>query len=106
MIDIIGIITHAWLQCATCVPLAGTPTGTVAQAQPQPQAKAQPAAPNANDVVNEVQKFYANIKQVTAQFRQSVSYSSYGTTKNSDGTVWLMKPGKMRWDYLEKKKNV
>ena len=29
---------------------------------------------------------------------------NYGTDKTSDGTVWLMKPGKMRWDYLEKRK--
>jgi outer membrane lipoprotein carrier protein len=68
-------------------------------AQPPP-----PAANTANDVVDNVQKFYANIKQVTAQFRQTVHISTFGTDKTSDGTVWLMKPGKMRWDYLEKKK--
>ena len=64
------------------------------------------AAPSnkANDVVDQVQKFYANIKQVTAQFRQSVTYDTFGSTKTSDGAVWIMKPGKMRWDYLEKKK--
>jgi outer membrane lipoprotein carrier protein len=61
-----------------------------------------PAA--ASDVVDSVQKFYANIKQVTAQFRQAVTNETFGSTKTSDGTVWIMKPGKMRWDYLEKKK--
>ena len=63
-----------------------------------------PAASSANDVVDNVQKFYKDIKQVTASFRQTVHISTFGTDKTSDGTVWLMKPGKMRWDYLEKKK--
>jgi outer membrane lipoprotein-sorting protein len=71
-----------------------------------PPAAAPAAAPaDANGVVNEVQKFYAGIKQVTAQFRQSVTNNTFGSTKTSDGTVWLMKPGKMRWDYVEKKKD-
>src|SRR5690349_402311 len=58
-----------------------------------PPAAAPAAAPaDANGVVNEVQKFYAGIKQVTAQFRQSVTNNTFGSTKTSDGTVWLMKP--------------
>ena len=52
----------------------------------------------------ELQQFYAGIKQVTASFRQAVTNDTFGSTKTSDGTVWIMKPGKMRWDYLEKKK--
>src|SRR5260221_11960296 len=63
-----------------------------------------PAANAANDVVDNVQKFYANIKQVTAQFRQTVHISTFGTAKTRDGTVWLMKPGRIRWDYRERKK--
>lgn len=73
--------------------LAATPTGTAAA----------PAA--ATQVVDRVQQFYAGIKQVTASFRQAVTNDTFGTTKTSDGTVWIMKPGKMRWDYLEKKKD-
>jgi outer membrane lipoprotein carrier protein len=66
---------------------------------------AAPAAPaTATEIVDRVQQFYAGIKQVTALFRQSVTAAMYGSTKNSDGTVWIMKPGKMRWDYVEKKK--
>ena len=59
---------------------------------------------SANDVVDRVQVFYANIKQVTAQFRQAVTNVTYGSTKTSDGTMWVKKPGNMRWDYLEKKR--
>jgi outer membrane lipoprotein carrier protein len=59
----------------------------------------------ADSVVADVQKFYANVNQVTAQFREYVTVSTFGTTKSSDGKLYLMKPGKMRWDYLEKVKN-
>jgi outer membrane lipoprotein carrier protein len=66
---------------------------------------AAPAAPSsAAEVVDRVQQFYAGIKQVTASFRQAVTNDTFGSVKTSDGTVWIMKPGKMRWDYLEKKK--
>ena len=97
MIDLFGIITRVMLGTATPAQPA------IVQSVP---AMAAPGAANAsaNDVVDSVQKFYANIKQVTAQFRQSVTNDTFGSTKTSDGTVWIMKPGKMRWDYLEKKK--
>jgi outer membrane lipoprotein carrier protein len=69
-----------------------------------PTAPAAAPAATAAEVVDRVQQFYAGIKQVTASFRQSVTNDTFGSTKTSDGTVWIMKPGKMRWDYLEKKK--
>ena len=65
---------------------------------------AAPASPSASDIVAGVQKFYANIQHVTAKFRQTVTYDVSGSTKDSDGAVWIAKPGKMRWDYYEKKK--
>jgi outer membrane lipoprotein carrier protein len=115
MIDIVGIITRIVLGTA---PAAGAPAPApkpVAQplAQPQQIAPLVPlaAAPGPIDntkadvVLDQVQKFYGGIKQVTAQFRQSVTNEMLGNTKTSDGKVWIMKPGKMRWDYLEKKKD-
>lgn len=60
----------------------------------------------ATAVIDNVQTFYKDVKRVTALFRQTVHISTFGTTKTSDGAVWLEKPGKMRWDYLEKKKDV
>jgi outer membrane lipoprotein carrier protein len=109
MIDIIGILARTWIgvtspapaQHVATIPLAAAPGAGSAAA-----AATAPAALDANAVVGEVQKFYAGIKQVTAQFRQSVTNNTFGSTKTSDGTVWLMKPGKMRWDYVEKKKGV
>ena len=63
-----------------------------------------PASNPANDAVDHVQQFYAGIKQVTAKFRQSVTNATFGQAKDSDGMVWIRKPGKMRWDYYAKKK--
>jgi outer membrane lipoprotein carrier protein len=94
--NLIVILTRAWLGLAT--PVAAAP----AAATPAPTTPAS-AEPGATAVVGNVQAFYAKIKQVTAMFRQEVSNSTFGNTKSSDGTVWLMKPGKMRWDYLEKR---
>jgi outer membrane lipoprotein carrier protein len=85
----------------------GAPVPSPAQAHIVQSAPllATPAAPaTANEIVDRVQQFYAGIKQVTASFRQAVTNDTFGSTKTSDGTVWIMKPGKMRWDYLDKKK--
>jgi outer membrane lipoprotein carrier protein len=62
------------------------------------------AAPTAAEVIKSVQAFYANIKQVTAMFRQEVTSTTFGDAKTSDGKVWISKPGKMRWDYYSKPK--
>ena len=100
MIDVIGIITRTWLGLASA-PLMAAPAAGSATAQVT--APASPGSVSANDAVQSIQKFYAGITQVTAQFRQTVKNATFGTEKTSDGTVWLMKPGKMRWDYVEKK---
>lgn len=99
MIDILGILTRVVLGTTPAQP-AILPAAPIAGA---PTAAPTAAAPRASDVVDQVQKFYANIKQVTAQFRQAVTNDTFASTKTSDGTVWIMKPGKMRWDYLDKK---
>jgi outer membrane lipoprotein-sorting protein len=59
-------------------------------------------APSADTAVDKVQTFYANVKQVTAKFRQEVTNAAFGETKTSDGMLWIAKPGKMRWDYYSK----
>jgi outer membrane lipoprotein carrier protein len=106
--SLIDILTRTVLVLA---PLAAAPTATkAAPGAPTPTATAAPGAPapaaapaNASQVVDRVQQFYATIKQVTASFRQAVTNDTFGSTKSSDGSVWIMKPGKMRWDYVEGK---
>ncbi|HEU4730683.1 MAG TPA: outer membrane lipoprotein carrier protein LolA [Kofleriaceae bacterium] len=89
----------------TALGLAPAPAATHQAFVPSVPLAAAPATPaTATEIVDRVQQFYAGIKQVTASFRQAVTNDTFGSTKTSDGTVWIMKPGKMRWDYLEKRK--
>ncbi|MBV8762465.1 MAG: outer membrane lipoprotein carrier protein LolA [Deltaproteobacteria bacterium] len=99
MIDVIGILTRTWLGLYSA-PLVAAPAAGSAAAQ----VSAPAAQVDANTAVQNIQKFYSEIHQVTASFRQSVKQATFGLSKDSDGTVWLSKPGKMRWDYLEAKK--
>jgi outer membrane lipoprotein carrier protein len=62
------------------------------------------SADTADEVVENVQKFYKDIERVTAKFRQTVTNPTFGRTTKTDGVVWIKKPGKMRWDYYAKKK--
>ena len=100
--SLFGIITR------TVLGLAPAPAPATQHFVPTAPLVAAPSAPalpsSAADVVERVQQFYSGIKQVTAQFRQSVTNDTFGSTKTSDGAVWIMKPGKMRWDYVEQKK--
>jgi outer membrane lipoprotein-sorting protein len=62
-------------------------------------------AQTAAEVVTGVEKFYANTKQATARFQQLVTDPTFGGAPTvSGGTVFVEKPGKMRWDYDSKRK--
>jgi len=97
--SLLGIIARTALGLA---PAPATALG-FAPTVPLVAAPAAAAPASAAQVVDRVQEFYAGIKRVTASFRQAVTNATFGTRKTSDGTVWIMKPGKMRWDYLEAK---
>src|SRR5688572_21978550 len=101
--DLLGILTRTVLGLTT--PAQPAPAHVVALPLVSIPTTATTSPLSAVDAVDKVQKFYATIKQVSAQFRQSVTYDTFGSTKHSDGTVFIQKPGKMRWDYLEKKKD-
>jgi outer membrane lipoprotein carrier protein len=92
----------------------GTESVRVAQAQTK-QPPAQPskpaaakqgkpaASPEAQRIVDAVQKFYQDTPQLTATFRQTTVLGAFGKTQTNDGTVYLKKPGRMRWDYTNKR---
>jgi outer membrane lipoprotein carrier protein len=106
--SLLAILTRTALglaPAATLLPASPGARGTAHIAPSAPLVAAAGVPSTATEVVDRVQQFYAGIKQVTAQFRQSVTNNTFGSTKTSDGSVWIMKPGKMRWDYLEKKKD-
>ncbi len=104
--NLIGILTRAFLGASspTAAPVT-QPAIVVAVATPTGAAVGSAATEvSAAASVDNIQKFYASINQVTALFRQSVTYDTFGSTKQSDGKLWIQKPGKMRWDYYDKKK--
>jgi outer membrane lipoprotein carrier protein len=78
--------------------------GPVAPAPKPAPGPANPTATEADRIVDAVQKFYQATPQLSAKFRQTVESGTFGKTSISDGRVYLKKPGKMRWDYVSKRK--
>ena len=60
------------------------------------------AQPNASTVLANVQHVYAGADHLTAQFHQTVTAAAFGSTATSNGTLWVEKPAKFRFDYLQK----
>ncbi|HET6610669.1 MAG TPA: outer membrane lipoprotein carrier protein LolA [Kofleriaceae bacterium] len=59
-----------------------------------------PAQAVADRVIARVQAFYDDTAHLTAKFRQTYTNATFGRNSVSSGRVWLKKPGKMRWDYI------
>jgi outer membrane lipoprotein-sorting protein len=67
-------------------------------------ASAQPTKPiPAADALAKIEAAYKQPKQLTAQVEQSVFNEAMGTTATSKGTVYIVKPDKMNWEYVDKK---
>jgi outer membrane lipoprotein carrier protein len=65
----------------------------------QPAVAKAPPPLTAPEVVKRVQAYYAATKKLRADFRQTYTNSTFGRSSDSDGVVYVAKPGKMRWDY-------
>lgn len=97
-------LTHLSLSLfvALAVPLAGAPAGAKPGDAAKPAKPSKPAAksePSANEVAENVQKFYDKTKSFKAGFKQRYQVKAYNKTKDSKGTVIFEKPGKMSWRY-------
>ncbi len=57
------------------------------------------AAPEVGQVVDGIQKFYADAQDLQANFTQRYTYLVYDRVQISSGVVYFKKPGMMRWDY-------
>jgi outer membrane lipoprotein carrier protein len=57
--------------------------------------------PTADEIIGKVQSFYQDTKKLSADFRQEFTNTTFGKTSNSDGKLYIAKPGKMRWDYAK-----
>lgn len=87
-----------------------TAAGTPAAAKPtaaKPSAAAKPAAPApatlgpADALVAKVQAYYDSSKDFSAEFVQLYTRVALSKTSESRGTLKVLKPGMMRWDYAK-----
>lgn len=62
-----------------------------------PGAGSHAATPGTLDTVRD---FFAHIESLQADFHQSVIDSSGQQLQESNGKVWILRPGRFRWDYL------
>jgi outer membrane lipoprotein carrier protein len=55
-------------------------------------------------LAHRVQAFYEKTRDLEAHFEQTYTYSAFGRSQRSSGTIRLKRPGKLRWDYEEPSK--
>jgi outer membrane lipoprotein carrier protein len=99
--DLVGLVVRATL--ALHAP-ATTPALAATLVEAPAAVAAIPASADAT--VAKIQAFYAGLDHVTATFHQPVVNATFGTTTVNEGTVAIKRPGKLRWDYLSKKKTL
>ena len=57
------------------------------------------AQTDVHKLAESVDRRYNNLQSLETEF--SETYRGAGITRNESGTLWLKRPGKMRWDYRE-----
>ena len=62
-------------------------------------AGAQAAVPNVHEVAQAVDRRYNQMRSFRADFTET--YRGPGIDRSESGTLWLKRPGKMRWEYKE-----
>ena len=62
------------------------------------------AAPNVKAVAAAVDAHYNHLQSLEAEFTQL--YRGSGMERSESGTLWLKKPGKMRWEYRSPKEKL
>jgi outer membrane lipoprotein carrier protein len=64
----------------------------------------QASGTNAREVAARIDARYDSMKTLRAEFTEH--YSGGGIERSESGTMWLKKPGKMRWDYTSPRKKI
>jgi outer membrane lipoprotein carrier protein len=62
------------------------------------------SAPNVHDIAQAVDAHYDHLRTLEAQFTEV--YEGVGVQRTESGTLWLKKPGKMRWEYRSPKEKL
>jgi outer membrane lipoprotein carrier protein len=76
------------------------------QGRPAQEVSSAQALPPASDVAGALQRKYDSIKDFSASFRQNYEGGVLRRKASDSGTVYVKKPGKMRWDYSGPEKKV
>lgn len=62
--------------------------------------------PAPQELINKLESFYLSLKSFKADFVQEIHISGMETVRRASGTVWFLKPKKMRWDYKLPKQKI
>ena len=62
------------------------------------------SAPKVHDIAQAVDAHYDHLRTLEAQFTEV--YEGVGVQRTESGTLWLKKPGKMRWEYRSPKEKL
>src|SRR3954467_13568246 len=63
-----------------------------------PLAIAQQPAPSVDQVADSLDRHYNDLRSLRAGFTET--YRGAGISRTESGTLWLRRPGKMRWEYM------
>jgi outer membrane lipoprotein carrier protein len=72
-------------------------TGCLCAQQPAPPGQPSAKSPNIHELARRVDQRYNKLHSLKASF--SESYAGLGVHRAENGTLLLLKPGRMRWDY-------
>jgi len=87
-------VAFAFLLCT----LALLPWGAPAGAE---EAREEKLARDVREVVKKLQARYEQTRDLEASFEQTTKIEGFATPITSSGRVYVKKPGRLRWDYLE-----
>lgn len=63
------------------------------------------AAVASPQLLDDVRASYAKVTSLSGGFKQTFTNATFGTDKVSRGSVYLARPDRMRWDYIDAKKD-
>src|SRR5437899_7862825 len=65
------------------------------------EVKEDKAVQEVREVVKKVQARYEKTRDLQADFKQSTKIEGFASPISSSGRVYIKKPGRLRWDYLD-----
>jgi len=100
------LMRNHWLRLAIPVSLSTLSVMTLALmgAAIAPHAVAAAGAPDVKSLAAAVDAHYNHLRSLEAEFTQL--YRGSGMERTESGTLWLKKPGKMRWEYRSPKEKL